>query len=116
MSMQIKTSRKSGFTLLEIMIVVTLVGLLAVIAIPNFMKARDRSQTNVCISNLRQINDVKQQWALETHKSATAVPVPDDVAPYMRGNKLPSCPASGTYLLLAVNLPPACDKSGHLLQ
>jgi prepilin-type N-terminal cleavage/methylation domain-containing protein len=114
--MKIKTSRKSGFTLLEIMIIVTLLGLLAVIAIPNFMRARDRSQTNVCISNLRQINDVKQQWALETHKSDTAVPAPDEVSPYMRGNRLPACPASGNYLILAVNTAPACDVSGHLLQ
>ena len=114
--MKIKTSPKSGFTLLEIMIVVTLIGLLAVIAIPNFMKARDRSQTNICISNLRQINDVKIQWALETRKADTAVPAPDDVAPYMRGNKLHSCPASGTYLMLAVNTAPSCDKPGHLLQ
>ena len=114
--MKIKTSLASGFTLVEIMIVVALIGLLAVIAIPNFTKARNRAQTNTCISNLRQINDVKQQWALETRKADTAVPAPADVAPYMRGNKLPSCPASGTYLMLAVNTAPACDKPGHLLQ
>ena len=114
--MKIKTSLKSGFTLLEIMIVVALIALLAVIAIPNFMKSRDQAQTTTCINNLRQINDVKQQWALETHKANTAVPAPDDVAPYIRGNKLPACPASGNYLLLAVSMPPACDRSGHALQ
>src|SRR2546425_7737798 len=102
--MKIKASRKSGFTILEIMIVVTLLGLLAVIAIPNFMKARNRAETNTCVSNLRQLSDVKQQWALETHRSDTAVPAPDDVAPYMRNNQLPNCPASGNYLLLAVSL------------
>ena len=114
--MKIKTSLKSGFTLLEIMIVVALIALLAVIAIPNFMKSRNQAQTTTCINNLRQINDVKQQWALETHKTDNSVPAPDDVAPYIRGNKLPACPASGNYLLLAVSLPPACDKSGHTLQ
>ena len=114
--MKINISRKSGFTLVEIMIIVALLGLLAVIAVPNFMKARDRAQTNVCINNLRQINDIKQQWALETHKSLTAVPAPDDVAVYLRSQRLPACPASGNYLLLAVSLPPACDKNGHLLQ
>jgi len=116
MRMKIKTSRKSGFTLLEIMIIVTLLGLLAVIAIPNFMKARDRAQTNACINNLRQINDVKQQWALETHNSLGAVPAPGEVAAYMRNNKMPACPASGNYLILAVSEPPACDQNGHLLQ
>jgi type II secretory pathway pseudopilin PulG len=114
--MKIVISRKSGFTLLEITIIVTLLGLLAVIAIPNFMKARDRAQTNACINNLRQINDVKQQWALETHQSLAAVPAPGDVAAYMRSQRLPACPASGNYLILAVSEAPACDKNGHLLQ
>ena len=66
--MNIRTSRKSGFTLVEIMIVVAIIGLLAAIAIPNFVKARTTSQMNACINNLRQVDGAIQQWALEFKK------------------------------------------------
>ena len=64
-----KTSRKAGFTLVEIMIVVAIIGLLAAIAIPNFIKARATSQQNACINNLRQIDGAINEWALETGQS-----------------------------------------------
>jgi prepilin-type N-terminal cleavage/methylation domain-containing protein len=55
-SMQKKMNRKAGFTLVEIMIVVAIIGLLAAIAIPNFVKARTTSQQNACINNLRLVD------------------------------------------------------------
>ena len=69
-----KTNRKGGFTLVEIMIVVAIIGLLAAIAIPNFVKARQTAQTNACINNLRIIDAAKQQWALESGQASTASP------------------------------------------
>src|ERR1700691_6127490 len=66
---------KRGFTLIEIMIVVAIIGLLAAIAIPNFVHARSTSQQNACINILRQIDGAKQEWALESKQNSTSVPV-----------------------------------------
>ncbi len=97
--MKLNKSRKSGFTLVEIMIVVAIIGLLAAIAIPNFVRARTTSQKNACINNLRQIDGAKQQWALENKAAASATPAATDIQPYLgRGSAgtLPTCPADST--------------------
>src|SRR5690349_19195609 len=88
-------SRYSGFTLVEIMIVVMVIGLLAALAIPNWVRARTTAQQNACINNLRQIDGAKQQWALEKKMGPTVLPAYTDVQPYLgRGNNgtAPTCP------------------------
>ena len=71
-----KLSRKSAFTLFEVMVVSAIIGLLAVLAIPNYVRARDTSRLNVAMDNLRLINDAKNLWSEETHQ-AVGTPVPD---------------------------------------
>ena len=106
------THRRAGFTLVEIMIVVAVIGLLAAVGIPNYVHARQTAQTNACINNLRLIDQAKQQWALETGKLSSAVPLDTDIALYFGrgGANMPKEPLGGTYNILAVNTPPTCSK------
>jgi prepilin-type N-terminal cleavage/methylation domain-containing protein len=113
--MKNRTSRKSGFTLVEIMIVVAIIGLLAAIAIPNFVRARTQSQKNACINNLRQIDGAIQQWALENKKAASATVVTADVIPYLKNQVV--CPAGGTvfsdsYTVTDAQTKPTCKATG----
>jgi len=112
--MNINTSRNGGFTLVEIMIVVTVIGLLAAIAIPNFIVARSRSQNNACINNLRQIDGAIQQWALELNQGSAATVASTTLAPFLgRGSagSFPTCPAKGIYgpNPFVANLAPTCS-------
>lgn len=113
--------RKGGFTLIEIMIVVLIIGILLAIAIPNFMRAREVSRAKSCIANLKQIQTAKEQWAMDFKKADSADPGTDlavfttDDSANEKGKYLkavPSCPSSGSYTIGIVSVDPTCDYDG----
>jgi prepilin-type N-terminal cleavage/methylation domain-containing protein len=109
-----------GFTIVEIMIVVAIIGLLAAIALPNFAKTRATARKSVCIANLKELDGAKQQWAMENNKSGTDVPGLADLFSVRHGyiKRLPVCPLGGEYTFNDVNTPPTCglaESDGHSL-
>ena len=121
MEMSMKVSRKAGFTLVEIMIVVAIVGILAGVMVPNIVKARTLSQKNICIANLKQIDSAKHTWAYENNKANTEVPTDADLFGYDKYLvDKPACPGGGAdYITTIGNVAtaPACSLSalGHVL-
>ena len=106
--------------MVEIMIVVAIIGTLSAIAIPNVIKARQTSQMDACISNLRQIDGAVQRWALENNKTGSDSVTSTDVVLYLGrkpAGEWPACPAGGTYAVSTVDQKPTCTKIavGHTL-
>ena len=103
--------RKGGFTLIEIMIVVLIIGILLAIAIPNFMRARDASRGKSCIANLKQIDTGKEQYAMDNKLSdGDAGPALAALCgPGLYIKSTPSCPSGGTYTVDLIGTSPSCD-------
>jgi competence protein ComGC len=99
---------------------VFLVPMMLAIAIPNFVKARETSQMNACINQLRMIDAAKQEWALENNQQSTNAPTQADLTrlknnQYFKNGQFPACPAGGTYTIGAVGEAPTCSIPKHQL-
>jgi prepilin-type N-terminal cleavage/methylation domain-containing protein len=111
--MKNNSSNRQGFTLVEIMIVVAIIGLLATMAIPNFRASRDRANTVACINNLTKIEGAIQIWALENKKDSGQPVGYGDISGYLRNALV--CPAGGTrfddsYTIATVDEKPLCQR------
>lgn len=114
--MRARLKRSSGFTLVEILIVACIIGMIATIAIPNFVKSRTAAQQKSCIANLSTMEAAKQLWGVETGKKNGDVPLMTDlVGPMLYLKVEPACPSGGTYTLGAIGAIASCSVPSHTL-
>ena len=107
---------RRAFSLVEIMFVVTIIGLLAIIVLPSFLKSREESTRKACGNNLLQIFNAKLRWALENKKGGDELPPDDELFgtnAYIRVK--PVCPGGGDYTIGVVDDPPLCTVPTHEL-
>lgn len=112
-----KIARKArhGFTLVEIMIVVLIIGILLAIAIPNFIRARESSRTRACQGNLKQLESAKEQYAMDQRlTNGAAVTMGNLVPDYIK--RTLTCPSNGAYTVGDVGADPECSgDASHVL-
>src|ERR1700678_1461524 len=75
---------RGGFTLVEIMIVVAIIALLAAIAVPNFLRARKRSQATRILEDLRDLDHALDQYAIDNGKTSGAAASFTDLSAYIK--------------------------------
>ncbi len=105
--------RQSGFTLVEIMIVILILGVLLNIAAPAMVHARDSAQCRTCVANLHNISVAKETWAIAKNQPSNATPAWSDVTPYIMPGTQPFCPsltpiAANAYVMGDMNTLPTC--------
>ncbi len=108
------TNHRAGFTLIEIMVVIAIIGVLASIALPCFRNSIVAAQQRACALNRRNIDGAKLQWAVENRRPPTAVPADADLfgeSAYIEHK--PDCPAGGAYAINAVREKCTCSVTTH---
>lgn len=107
-----KRAKKNGFTLIEIMIVVSIIAMLLAIAAPSFVKTRDTARLNSCLANLKSVDGAKMQWAMECRKTDGDSVTWADLAPsYIKARV--TCPWGFSYTLQPIGTPTYCPVVGH---
>lgn len=93
---------------------VVLIPFMLAIFVPNFVKARETAQKNLCIKNLRRIEGAKEVWALQNNKDTNNTPTMQELTPFFKGvtNRI-RCPAGGIYSINRVGQPPTCSIASH---
>jgi prepilin-type N-terminal cleavage/methylation domain-containing protein len=114
-SIKTRSALRAGFTLIEIMIVVMIIGLLAAIAIPNISANIAKARKQAIINNLRTIDLIKTQWAAETKKGEGDLPSREELAPFFNGGKFPTTVMNEVYNVNPVGTPPTATVSSKLL-
>lgn len=107
---------RRGFTLIEIMITVAIMGVVLSIAVPSGMKAAEKTRKTACMNNLRQINIAKETWALMNNRQTGDLVVVVEINEFIK--KPPKCPSGGTYTYGPVGTDPTCTlgaSEGHVL-
>jgi len=106
---------KGGFTLVELIMVVFIIGLLIAFLIPNFIRARATTLTNKCVNNLRLIQAAKENYAIENPVPYDTVPSEADIQIYLKMGEMPSEPMGSTYSINALNTGATCNSGlpGH---
>lgn len=100
--------RARGFTLVEVMIVVLIIGILMSIAVPQFLQAREQARYKTCLSNLHKINEAKEMRAMDLKMVDGDACTMADISPaYIR--MTPVCPAGGGYTSQVIGTPPTCS-------
>ena len=107
---------RAGFTLIEIMIVVAIIGLLVAALLPSITQARMKASARACITQLVRIQTTKQAWAMENHKADDAIPTEADLFGTGKYLDKSQCPSGGTLTLNAVSQKAACSVAGHVLE
>lgn len=108
--------RRHAFTLIEILVAITVLAIIIGIALPNFLKARETARTRQCVTNLQRIDSALTQWAIDNHASGNTTPPTlaelcgSGTTTYLRTT--PSCPLGGSYAITSVTSPPTCSIGG----
>lgn len=111
---------RRGFTLVEIMIVVAIIGIIIAIAVPAFLRARENSRGTACQENLSKIDGAKESYAMEFRlANGAACDFPQLINPngaatgegYLKAQ--PQCPSGGAYFVASIGAPPQCTIGGN---